>query len=228
MLFVGLDDTDNLESRGTGHLARQIALELAHDYTLLGVVRHQLLVDARVPCTRHNSCKALILEADGGIRAAALMERVAAMVLADFQPDSDPGVCVCSSPPDAVVQFGQRAKRELLRQSDARELAARHGILLAGLAGTQDGVIGALAAVGLAASGEDGRYMLLGGIRELSGLQPIGAVLAAGVAAVRTMHGELISDGLVACDKLRPARRGGQAVLFVQPEDDHWTPLKLD
>jgi hypothetical protein len=51
MLFIGLDDTDNLESRGTGYLARRIAAVLAADYALLGVTRHQLLVDPRVPCT---------------------------------------------------------------------------------------------------------------------------------------------------------------------------------
>jgi len=228
MLYIGLDDTDNLLSRGTGHLARQIALELSREYALVGVVRHQLLVDARVPCTRHNSSKAIILDADGAVEPAALLERVGAMMLADFQPGSDPGVCVASAPPEAVVEFGRRAKRELLLQSDARELAARLGVPLVGLGGSQDGVIGALAAVGLAASGEDGRYMLLGRMRELSGLQPIEAVLAAGIAAVRTADGAPVLSGWVQCDKLRPARRGGRPVLFVRPDDGRWSPLKLD
>ena len=34
MIFIGLDDTDTLESRGTGHLARQIAAALAADYAI--------------------------------------------------------------------------------------------------------------------------------------------------------------------------------------------------
>ncbi len=228
MLFIGLDDTDNLESRGTGHLAREIALELSRDYALLGVVRHQLLFDARVPFTRHNSCKAIILDANRAVEPVALLERVSAMVLADFQAGSDPGVCVASAPPEAIVEFGQRAKRELLLQSDARQLAAGLGVPLAGLGGSQDGVIGALAAVGLAASGEDGRYVLVGRIRELSGLQPVDVVLAAGIAAVRTADGSPVSSGWVQCDKLRPARRGGRPVLFVRPGNGHWLPLKLD
>mgnify|MGYP000273024857 CR=1 FL=1 len=58
MLFIGLDDTDNLESRGTGHLARQIAATLSADYSVLGVTRHQLLLDPRVPCTKNNSSAA--------------------------------------------------------------------------------------------------------------------------------------------------------------------------
>jgi len=55
MVLIGMDDTDNLESRGTGSLARQVAAALAADYTLLGVTRHQLLKDPRVPCTKNNS-----------------------------------------------------------------------------------------------------------------------------------------------------------------------------
>lgn len=228
MLFIGIDDTDNLESRGTGHLAREIALQLPPEYGLVGVVRHQLLFDARVPYTRHNSCKAIILDANGAVEPVALLERVGAMMLADFQPGSDPGVCVASAPPEAIVEFGQRAKRELLLQSDARQLATRLGVPLVGLGGTQDGVIGALAAVGLAASGEDGRYMLVGRIRELTGLQPVEAVLAAGIAAVQTEDGSAVSSGWVQCDRLRPARRGGRPVLVVRPENGHWLPLKLD
>jgi hypothetical protein len=41
MLIAGLDDTDTIETRGTGHLARQIAAEIAADFSVLGVVRHQ-------------------------------------------------------------------------------------------------------------------------------------------------------------------------------------------
>jgi hypothetical protein len=97
-----------------------------------------------------------------------------------------------------------------------------------GLGGDRGGVIGALAAVGLAASGEDGRYVLVGRSRELSGLQPVSTLLAAGVAAVRTLDGQQVTDGLVQTDKLRPARRGGQPVVIVEWVGDCWQPLKLD
>ena len=112
--------------------------------------------------------------------------------------------------------------------SEFDDLAAKHGIHLEGLGGTEGGVIGALASVGLSASGNDGRYVLVGSIRTLSGLQPLGAVLASGIASVRTLDGQPVSDGLVLADNLRPARREGQPILFVEREDDHWLPLKLD
>jgi tRNA(Ile2) C34 agmatinyltransferase TiaS len=228
MLYIGLDDTDNLESRGTGHLARQIATALARSYPMQGVSRHQLLVDPRVPCTRNNSCAAIALDVDGDIDPAMLLEQVRAWMLADFQPGSDPGLCIAHTVPVAVSDFGRRAQRKMVSQHEARVLAAEHGLLLHGLGGSEDGVIGALAAVGLAATGEDGRYVLVGHSRELTGLQPISALLTAGIVAVQTTEGQPVTEGLVQTDKLRPALRGGRPVAVVEWAGDHWLPLKLD
>jgi tRNA(Ile2) C34 agmatinyltransferase TiaS len=228
MFFIGLDDTDNLESRGTGHLAREIAAALAAEHPMLGVTRHQLLVDPRVPCTRNNSCATIALETNGEVDPQALLEQVQRWVLDDFQAGSDPGLCVARTVPAAVMEFGCRAQRELVSQAEARALARAHGIPLVGLGGDEDGVIGALAAVGLAASGEDGRYVLVGRSRELIGLQPISALLEAGITTVETVDGQPVLDGLVQTDKLRPARRGGRPIAVVEWDGDHWLPLKLD
>jgi tRNA(Ile2) C34 agmatinyltransferase TiaS len=228
MLFIGLDDTDNLESRGTGHLAREIAAALAADYPLLGVTRHQLLEDPRVPCTKNNSCAAIALNVDGNVDLAAIFERVRSMMLDDFQPGSDPGLCIARVVPAAASEFGRRVQRELVSQAEARALAAEYGLWLQGLGGDEDGVIGALAAVGLAATGDDGRYVLVGRSRELTGLQPVSALLAAGIVAVRTFDGQPVTEGLVHTDKLRPARRGGLPIAVVERAGDHWMPLKLD
>jgi tRNA(Ile2) C34 agmatinyltransferase TiaS len=227
MLYIGLDDTDNLTSRGTGHLARHIAGRLGADYPVLGVTRHQLLVDPRVPCTKNNSSAAITLKIDQP-DIDTLLERVRSLMLQDYQPGSDPGLCIASHVPPAVTEFGRRAQSQLVGQAEARSLATAHGLALLGLGGTQGGVIGALAAVGLAASGEDGRYVLVGQSRELNGLQPVSALLAAGIQAVRTYDGRPVVDGLVRTDKLRPARRGGQAVAVVEWADSCWVPLKLD
>lgn len=228
MFFIGLDDTDNLESRGTGHLAREIAAALAADHPLLGVTRHQLLVDPRVPCTKNNSAAAIALDVDGDVDPVVLLDKVRALMLADFQPGSDPGLCVAYTVPAAVSEFGRRAQREVVTQDDARVMAAEYGLLLHGLGGDQGGVIGALAAVGLAATGEDGRYVLVGRSRDLTGLQPVSALLAAGIVAVQTLDGRPVTGGLVLTDKLRPPRRGGRPIAVVEWAGDHWLPLKLD
>ncbi len=228
MIYIGIDDTDNAQSRGTGLLARQVAENLAFDFTVLGVVRQQLLRDPRVPCTKNNSSKAILLDNGSDVEIGALAERIAGLMLADFQPGSDPGLCIARSVPAEVVEFGLRAQRELLTQAEARALAARHGIYLAGLGGDEMGVIGALAAVGLTAGGDAGRYIQVGAVRSLAGAQPVEALLAAGCAAVQTEAGQPVVAGVIQADRLRPARRGGRAVAVVQQDGDALLPVKLD
>jgi tRNA(Ile2) C34 agmatinyltransferase TiaS len=228
MIWIGLDDTDTIESPGTGHLARKIAAALSAEHDILGVTRHQLLVDPRVPCTKNNSCAAIAVQPNGRSVLLALLHDVRQMMLADYQPGSDPGLCVAQDIAPAITQFGRRAQRELVSQSDARVLAATHGIELVGLGGDHGGVIGALAAVGLAAAGEDGRYVLVGHMRDLTGLQPVSALLEAGICAVQTEDGQTVTEGLVDATRLRPARRGGRPIAVVTWSEDHWLPLKLD
>jgi tRNA(Ile2) C34 agmatinyltransferase TiaS len=184
----------------------------------------------------------------GGTRAAVPEELIAlvrAVMLEHFQPGSDPGLCVAwaNAVPRAVIEFALRSKREPVRQSEAREIARAAGIYLEGLGGTEDGVIGALAAVGLRATGEDGRVVHMEGWTwpdAFAGPQPVAAVLARGVAEiVERETGRVITDGVVHIGKhLRPAYRGGRAVLFVErvdaaPADDPgngagWRALKLE
>ncbi len=228
MIFIGLDDTDTPESRGTGHLARQIAGALAGEHRVLGVTRHQLLVDPRVPCTKNNSCAAIILDDDGDLNPTALLHTVQTLMLEDYCPGSDPGLCVAHDVPAAITEFGRRTQRHLITQAEGRALAKAHGIPLVGLGGSQDGIIGALAAVGLAASGEDGRYVQVGRARGLSGLQPVAALLEAGIAAVQTADGRPVLEGMVQTDRLRPARRSGLPVAILAWAEGYWTPLKLD
>jgi tRNA(Ile2) C34 agmatinyltransferase TiaS len=229
LIYIGLDDTDNLESRGTGHLARTIASELAGDYHLLGVTRHQLLVDPRVPYTSHNSSAAINIKTDDTADIPAIFERVKKMMLADYQTGSDPGLCIATDQEACeLTEFGRRAQVEVVSQKEAHELARRYGICLEGLGGSRDGVIGALSAVGLAACGEDGRYVLVGRSRDISGKQPIQAILNVGIEEVRTLQEESVNEGYVLTDKLRPARRGYRPILYVEKQEDFWQPIKLD
>jgi hypothetical protein len=132
-----------------------------------------------------------------------------------------------------MTEFAQRAKRDLVTQAEARAIAADAGCILRGLGGTQDGVIGALAATALAAGGEDGRFLLVGRSREAAGLLDVPAILACGIAEVRRLDtGERLEAGVIDANaKLRPALRGGRAVLYVvHPEGDEtrWVSVKLD
>jgi hypothetical protein len=221
-----LDDTDTLESRGTGHLARRIAGELSQVMAVQGITRHQLLVDPRVPYTKNNSSAAIHVQSSLPLNEIA--DRVREIILADFIPGSDPGLCLVQAAHPELIDFGSRAKQEIVTQEQATRLAERTGAILLGLGGDHSGIIGALAAAGLAAGADDGRYIELGSIRAVNGLVPVDAILAAGVCAVKTVDGETLAGGMVVIDKLRPARRGGKAVAIVEKNDAHWRLLKLD
>lgn len=227
MIYIGLDDTDTHESRGTGRLAREIAAALSDEYPVVGVTRHQLLVDPRIPYTSHNSSAAILIEAAHPVPLPDLFERLQQLMQADFIPGSDPGLCLADeTAARRLTAFGHTAKQEVVSQTEARSLAQTHGAMLAGLGGTQDGVIGALAAVGLAASGQDGRYLLLGRSRDLTGLHPLEAVQALGMDDIRTRNGQPVQQGLILADKLRPARRQGRPLLYVEWSGEYWLPLK--
>jgi hypothetical protein len=141
----------------------------------------------------------------------------------DWCPNgSDPGLCLVEGDvPPEVIDFGRICQRELVTQVQARELALEHGIRLVGLGGTEDGVIGALAAVGLMATGDDGRVIYLGAAEvdhfDISGVYPVERLSGFGVDEVRHIDSQqLVTQGTVALGKrLRPNIREGKIVLFV-------------
>jgi hypothetical protein len=217
MIYIGIDDTDNVEGGGTGRVARALAAELADVGAVRGVSRHQLLVDDRVPYTRNNSCNVIQLEG-AGLPLGPLAERLAAALVGRCLPGSDPGLCVAVAQQVAGSDFGRRAQTVLVTQREALARAAEFEVWLRPLGGTGDGVIGALAGVTLAVSGEDGRFVDLGGIRTLSGRAAVAEILAAGVAEVRGPDGVTLREGWIEnAEDIRPDLRGGRAVLRVEP-----------
>jgi len=234
VIYIGIDDTDVAGSgRGTGRLARELAAVLAGRFDVRGITRHQFLVDPRIHYTNRNSGAAIHLHAHRPVDLDALADEAAAFVCAAFQPGSDPGLCVAREVPPAITAWGRRLQTEVVTQAEARDLAAAHRLPLQGLGGTEDGVIGALGAVGLAASGDDGRWVLVGRARELTGVLPLEALLQAGIDEVRALDGVPVRQGLVdTLGKLRPALRGGRVVLFVEAEAEPttglWRALKVD
>ena len=218
MIYVGIDDTDTLDSPGTNQLARALVRQIAARWRCLLIVRHQLLEDPRVPCTSHNGSASILLEPQDGAGVESLVEELRAAMCQRFVAGSDPGLCVATAVPLPVAEFGGRCQREFVEQSEARELASRHKLYLRGLGGTEGGVIGALAAVGLAAGGDDGRIVQIGEWPDdLDGVQEIARLHQRGVQVRRLESSEVVTSGRVDVGKhLRPNYRRGQAVLFVE------------
>ncbi len=228
MLYIGLDDTDIPGTRGTGHLARDVAALLEADYPVRGVSRHQLLKDDRIPFTANNSSNVVMLDAPAVARHN-VFARVAEFVLPQCPEGSDPGLCVAMPEQVEGLAFGKLCQTQVVAVRLAEETAHSRGVLLKSLAGQPCGVIGALAGVCLAASGADGRFVLVGKVRELKGRVSFEEIYAAGVARVVSEDGSEIRAGIIdTMDKLRPALRNGEPTLVVRAvEKDVWQALKV-
>jgi hypothetical protein len=233
LLYLGLDDTDSLERGGTGQLARSLAERLVAaipGVAIEGVSRHQLLQDPRVPATRRNRCSCVVVRP-----AAAPIEDVTALardhIGAASVPGSDPGLCVVEEADigPVLVAFAHRAKSELVDQAAARRAAAEAGARAEALGGTGDGVIGAVAAVGLRRTEDDGWLTLWRGIRSLEGTLTVAQLLTEGLDGVEDEQGHrLAADQPVETGgHVRPALRKGRRILVVRPwGPGRWESLK--
>lgn len=161
-VFVCIDDTDNLDSRGTGELATIIS-ETIEDKgwgKCDPVTRHQLFLHSDIPYTSHNSSMCFPAEL-AEQHLSTLIDFASDFLARESAEGSDPGLCVACvnqiKDPDLLINFGKRAKNEVLTKETAYELANKLEIHLSEHGGTGQGIIGALAGVGLRLTGNDGR-----------------------------------------------------------------------
>ncbi|MGZ7043168.1 MAG: ABC transporter substrate-binding protein [Methanobacterium sp.] len=224
MIYICVDDTDNLNSRGTGRLARAIAAKLSKRYSVFGVTRHQLYVHPDIPFTSHNSCAVIHLDTDDKESIDNIFEVAKKEIYEDFIEGSDPGLSVAheSQILPSLIAYAKDAKDTVLTQEKARTLAKNLSIRLEGLGGTEDGVIGSMAGLGLAFAGNDGRFLLKGSIRDLLGPQPVEKLINAGIDAVYTLDGKLVTEGMVLNDEnksVKPCPVNGNCILFVNDSE---------
>lgn len=228
-ILIGIDDTDNDTSPGTGRLARSLCEELTKGgMESLGVTRHQFLLDKAIPYTSHNSGACIAVESNNGIEQADFAFDFVACASAK---GSDPGVCVAFSDdvPRQASEFGWAAKEKILKIEESFQLAEIYGIKLRGLGGDCLGVIGALASVGLRAQGNDGRFIDLPGLRDLPRKVNIETYQDMGIAVQHQIDSRQPnpSDTYDTQDWVRPRLINGKAVLIVKwsEKDSAWVPI---
>jgi len=225
--YIGIDDTDNLESRGTGHRARQLGtmLDEAGIARLICITRHQLLVHKDIPFTSHNSSACLLMECEVA-KESELRDFCRDFLLRDSAPGSDAGLCIASSLliSQNVENWGRNAKRIVLNKKLAHEVALLNNIYLEGLTGDKIGVIGALAAVGLRYTGNDGRVLWLPFLRETEGIFTAPELKnRLCIDRITTKDGTEIQfeDKIMADGWIRPVMRNKEITLIVEKPESH-------
>jgi len=132
-LLICIDDTDNFESRGTGAVAegiKDLITEKGFGRCIF-TTRHQLLLHKDIPYTSHNS--SMCFECDIKDDIYGTVEKAATEYLRrESAEGSDPGICIAKRREGlneaVLVEFGLRAKRQLLTKEDAYSTAAQADI----------------------------------------------------------------------------------------------------
>ena len=230
-VYIGFDDTDNITAdRGTGKLARWFEDELPESCLMEGVIRQQLLIDDKIPYTSHNSSACVKVHMPDASLVQALTARAIAHVRRHASEGSDPGLCVvCEGDASlpGLIAFGRACTARIVTQREALDAALNSH--LSGHGGTNDGIIGAAAAVGLTASGWSGRFIEYGRLRELPDPVRVSELECAGIFVVSGDRDAKVPapDDLVHTKGwLRPRLWGRRAVLLVMPsEEGVWESL---
>ena len=223
-VLISIDDTDDIDSRGTGEIAELLVRGLTEGglASCRRVTRHQLLIHPDIAYTSHNSSMCFSAEID-----EASLERIITWCQQSLASESvetaDPGLCVVAverlSEPKSLVGYGRDAKERVFTKDEAYGIAASLGVHLSEHGGTGIGVIGALAGAGLRLSGNDGRFKGKFTPPTRGGVVRVGNVAAYGVESVQTLDGRVLDDDtVIAVDgECKLVLLGGEAVLLVAP-----------
>lgn len=228
-VFIGFDDTDSKDSDfGTGKIARHIENLLPEGCSLWGVVRQQLLFDERIPYTSHNSSACVVVDISDPAHKDNLLSIAIKHLEQKSASGSDPGLCfACEGDPalPRLTSFGHLCAAQIVTQKEA--LHAASGVHLTGHGGTNDGIIGAAAAVGLTAAGWSGRFLEFSGLRNFPDTVSVSELNKNGIRVVSLDRDAMIpgpEDKINTNGWLRPRLWGGEPVLpVVCGGDNLWT-----
>jgi len=216
-IYLGFDDTDDHDApMGTGRLVREFSYKLPDVFSLQGIVRHQLPRLDNIPFTSNNSSACAIIDMTNDGSLDTLRRLAIEHLEIHCAPGSDPGLCLVRESdvtPD-VVEYGQLVTSRRVTQKDAMQTAG--DIELYGLGGTNDGIIGALAAVGLTKYGWCGRFIEYGILRDLPASLRVHDLTDAGISVVSVDRDPLVpqpEDMVVDANWIRPSLWAGQPML---------------
>ncbi len=223
-ILVCIDDTDNLESPGTGHLAENLRHDLEELYgaETERITRHQLYVCDDIPYTSHNSTMCFKARINPE-HLDDIIKYSQETLVKNSAEGSDPGLCVAVADRitdrDELIRFGLDATKKVLCKEEAISLAERMNVHLSEHGGTGGGIIGALAGVGLRIFGNNGRFKGWLKIDESQRNMQVDMLCSRfNINEVRSVDGTMIpGEGIIILqDKVKTVLIGGKSVLLVK------------
>jgi len=221
-VYIGFDDTDTRDSDfGTGKVARRFEKMLPEGCILWGVVRQQLLFDERIPYTSHNSSACAVIDIPDPATKELLLSLAVEHIERESAEGSDPGLCMACEGDTSLtdlISFGHLCATIIVTQKEA--LHAASGVHISGHGGSNDGIIGAAAAVGLTASGWYGRFIEFSGLRNFPENVKVSELERNGITVVSLDRDAMVPSPEDVVDTrgwLRPRLCGQRAILPVLP-----------
>jgi len=170
-LLIGIDDTDNPTSKGTGFLTRKLGkqIEKSNLGKVLNITRHQLFLSKKINYTNRNNSACIEVATcnyDG------LIAFCKDFVIRKSEKSAHPAVVFAKfeSVSTEVIEFAAKAKKMIVTAKEAISLVKKNNFIMEIINRKNKGVIGALSAIGLRVTGNDGRVIWAKGF-EIDGMK---------------------------------------------------------
>lgn len=178
-ILIGIDDTDTKNSKGTGFISRELARQIESNNLgkVINITRHQLFISDKIQYTNRNNSACIELVSN---QKEELISFCHKMILSSTLNECGPVLVFADlkSVSKEIIEFGFKAKKTLVSFSEASILIENSKLIVDVVRESKNGMIGALAAIGLRASGNDGRVVWVKGheIKDLAGTYMVGEV----------------------------------------------------
>lgn len=226
-LFIGIDDTDSPVSKGTGYFSRCLGhqLEEAGLGKILGISRHQLYRSISIPFTSRNNSTCIELLSCSTMEV--LLDFVRKFIKENATEGSETGFCVATAThfPKKVMDFGLKTQKKIVTSEQALCLASEFNFHIEGVTPGAHGIIGAMAAVGLRATGNDGTMIWVKGheISDMKGIFHAGEIYSqTRVDCITTLDGFKIpvNATIEYFENILPVIKENYVTLFVEEHHD--------
>ncbi len=162
-VYFALDDSRRTDGGGAGETLSEIihAIEDQGWGHCKLPSRHRLYPHPETGCKKHNTARSFSADIEAQY-LDGFMEYAVRLILSYETPGSNAGIAVAI--PEQMEDFTEltdyayRAKEGLVTREEVLILAGRPGLYVQALSGNGIGIIGALAAVGLRITGNDGQF----------------------------------------------------------------------
>lgn len=237
IFYLGIDDTGKPGKSGSGETALSLGqhLQVRQLARLVHVSAHALIPPAEIPHSSLNQAYCLTLEGEAQqLREIDMDSRV--YLMRHSAAGANPGFAL--APRERVIErvqnWGKACQMFTMERREALDLARGQGFTAAGFTGSGSGVIGALAAVGLRASGSDGWVSWLPGLPELKGVMTFSEILQISTFDyVKSLHGRTpdFRDRIQLGERVMPLLYKNRTLLLLAPAPRsagwEWTALDV-